>query len=262
MAEASGFVLSVAGVLISLRGALDTALLIETFFDDAKQNSCRVGPAFCKSQVTPKAKFRWTIKGKDEFKERVSELEKLIDGLQKFTVDRLESHSLDRALPSIVLKHITNISMLRTLRDPEAMASSVLAMSAKAKLLQAGLGSPLEKSVTELHIDQLRLLRSSSSYTPAILPSPTAGPASVWVEWSIIGDGAEAPEYIRRVKTLGYLLQEAGGPALRLPVCYGIFDDLTHEVESRARRIGYVFGAPRTSRSSPFSFGPSDSSPS
>ncbi|KAH8162797.1 hypothetical protein CIB48_g5458 [Xylaria polymorpha] len=78
--------------------------------------------------------------------------------------------------------------------------------------------------------------------TSVVLGGTVRAPSPVWIEWSIVGDGTAAPEYIRRIKALGYLLEEAGDPALRLPVCYGIFDDLGYEVQFGARRIGYVFG--------------------
>ncbi|RWA08863.1 hypothetical protein EKO27_g6229 [Xylaria grammica] len=127
-----------------------------------------------------------------EFEEKVSNINTLINDLEGFTVNASESQSLQRALPSMSLKHITNT----------------------------------KSSETVLTIDQLRFLQTSTRWY--------RGPPA-------------APEYIRRIKVLGYLLEKASDPVLRLPVCHGIFDDLAYEAEFGARRIGYVFSAPQAS---------------
>ncbi|KAI0964837.1 hypothetical protein F4678DRAFT_477069 [Xylaria arbuscula] len=144
--------------------------------------------------------------------------------------------------------HITNASMLQSLRDPEAKASTTLVMSAKAKLMRVSSAQPSDTPGIRITTSELQIWKGSDSLGNLTLPGQT--PINVWIEWSIIGSGKAAPEYVRRVKALGYLLKEAGDPALRLPVCYGIFDDLKHEVEFGVQRIGYVFGAPQTGLSS------------
>ncbi|GAP87499.1 putative HET-s domain [Rosellinia necatrix] len=198
--------------------------------------------ALSKLRIKPMAKFRWTIKGKAEFEEKVLRISTLVDDLQGFTIDASELRSLERALPSMSLKSVANAEMLQTLHDSQAESNVCLATSAKVKLLRKKTTHPLDGSVTVITNDQLRFLKDSS--TLGTLRLPSAGFRPVWIEWCIISEGAAAPEYIRRIKALGYLLEQAGNPALRLPVCYGIFDDLAHEAKFGARRIGYVFGAP------------------
>ncbi|KAI0446360.1 hypothetical protein F4803DRAFT_41309 [Xylaria telfairii] len=216
----------------------------------ASQSRDVVVKALSKMRVKPKAKFLWVIKGKAEFEEKVSQISTLVKDLQSFTISVSESQSIDRALPSISLKPITNTKMLQTLQAPETNVSAALGMSAKVKLLQNFPAWPPDGgSATVLTNNQLRLL--PDSHTLGILELPLARSVPVWVEWSIVSDGTATPEYIRRIKALGYLLEEAGDPALRLPVCYGIFDDLAYEVQFGARRIGYVFGAPHAGHGSP-----------
>lgn len=216
-------------------------------FGSASRSHDAVATALSKLRVKPKSKFRWTIKGKAEFDDKVSRISTLVKDLQSFTVDASESQSLDRALPSMSLKSIVNAEILQLLNDPKNGAGLTLATSARVKLLQNPTRIP-DGSVTVLTADQLRFLKGAAS-TVGTLRSSSAAFHSVWIEWSAIGPGASAPEYIRRIKALGYLLEEAGNPALRLPVCYGIFDDLAYEAEFDTRRIGYVFGAPSSSSS-------------
>ncbi|KAI3318775.1 hypothetical protein HD806DRAFT_510921 [Xylariaceae sp. AK1471] len=204
-----------------------------------------------KHTVKPKARFRWTIKGMAEFEMKVSRISTLVNDLQSFTINASESQSLDKALPSMSLSSITSAELLQTLHDPKTKVSAALAISARVKLLRDGLAQSPAESATVLTNDQLRFLRSSS--TLGILRSPVAGFTPVWIEWCIISDGAAASEYIQRIKALGCLLEEAGNPALRLPVCYGIFDDLAYDAEFGARRLGYVFGAPHADHNSPLS---------
>lgn len=203
--------------------------------------------ALSKLRVKPKSKFRWTIKGKAEFDDKVSRISTLVRDLQDFTVDASESRSLDRALPSMSLKDIVNAEILQLLNDPKNGAGAALATSARVKLLQNPTRLP-DGSATVLTADQLRFWKHAGSSVGTLRLS-TASVQSIWIEWSIIDSGSAAPEYIRRIKALGYLLEEAGNPALRLPVCYGIFDDLAYEAEYEERRIGYVFGAPSPSPS-------------
>ncbi|KAI8635568.1 prion-inhibition and propagation-domain-containing protein [Xylariaceae sp. FL1651] len=324
--EIPGFVVGAVGILTAFKGALDTALLIESFFDDGKTGSgylalsyhiektrlylwcqiCNIDDestctlrnepelvqetvmrilgeitrlyketeglvekhhigipnlpktddkdgtwrsngavvkALSAITVKPKSRLRWTIKGKAKFEEKVAKIGKLVGDLQSFTIDASKSQSLDRALPSMALKSINNVELLQTLHDPKTKADAALAASARVKLLQTELAQSSEESVTVITNDQLRFLRNSSNL--GTLRSPAAGFTPVWVEWSIINDGLGAHEYIRRIKALGYLLEQVGEPALRLPTCYGIFDDLAYEAEFGSRRIGYIFGAPR-----------------
>ncbi|KAI0544975.1 hypothetical protein F4679DRAFT_562993 [Xylaria curta] len=320
MADVTGLVFGAVGILTSLKGTLDTALLIECYFDNEKLNcnylalcyhiqktrldlwrqaykiddvsACplriqsvevqnlilqilgqitqlldestklaerhdirtpslssalqahdAVIKALSKQRVTPKAKFLWTIKGKVEFEEKVLRIATLVDSLQSFTLNASESQSLDRALPSMSLKHITTDNMLQALQAPETKVGAALSLSAKAKELQNNLArlSNNCNSTTVIDSDRLNFLRNSPNI--AILRSTTSY-TSVWVEWGIISEGAAGDEYICRIKALGYLLKELGGPTLRLPICHGIFDDLAYQATTGVRRIGYVFGAP------------------
>ncbi|KAI0199623.1 prion-inhibition and propagation-domain-containing protein [Astrocystis sublimbata] len=326
--EVAGFVVGAVSLLAAFKGALDTCLLIDSFFDDAKTGCGYLAlryhiqktrldlwrqvyninePANCPlrhrpavvqqlvlnilSEITrlfedtqklvkrhdiktagsvrpeqkegevsktnddkvkalanivvkPKSRVMWTIKGKDEFKEKVSRIRELVDDLHEFTTNATESQSLARALPSMSLKNIASVELLQTLQDPTTKADTALTMSARAKLLRKRLEEKAsEKSVTLLTNDQIKFLKNSS--TLATLRSPAIGFASVWIEWTIINTGTESDEYVRRIKSLGYLLEEAGDSSLRIPICYGIFDDLAYETENGSRRLGYVFGAPR-----------------
>ncbi|KAI1427691.1 hypothetical protein F5Y12DRAFT_736485 [Xylaria sp. FL1777] len=215
----------------------------------APQSQVNIVTTLSKLRVKPKARFLWTIKGKAEFEENVSKISNLFDELEHLTVSPSESHLIEKTLPSMSLNHITNTSMLQSLHDPKAKASTTLVMSAKAKLMRVSSAQPSDAPGIGITTSELQIWKGSESLGNLTLPGQT--PITVWIEWSIIGSGKAAPEYVRRVKALGYLLKEAGDPALRLPVCYGIFDDLKHEVEFGVQRIGYVFGAPQTGLSSP-----------
>ncbi|KAJ8132799.1 hypothetical protein O1611_g825 [Lasiodiplodia mahajangana] len=326
MAEISGLIFGAASALSTLRGALDTALLIDDYYDDDKSNCSYLAlryhiqkvylelwrqvyhvddPSKCPladepegiqqlvvpvlaqitrllnelqklvekhgiesprlplvdpdnapqttgalikalSEVTvkPKSKFLWTIKGKAEFEEKVSKINALFTVLKSLTVDTPELRSIDGALPSMSLKPITNTKMLQTLSKPEAEDNTTLAMSARAKLFQADSVHPLGAPVTMIKGEELELRKTSSNL--GILKSSGRKATSVWIEWNTIGGGDTSSEYISRVKALGYLLEKASDPALHLPICYGIFDDLEYHINFKARRVGYVFGAPHT----------------
>ncbi|KAH9904698.1 prion-inhibition and propagation-domain-containing protein [Xylariomycetidae sp. FL2044] len=215
---------------------------------EAKTHGDRVD-ILAKVVVKPKSRVMWTIKGKDEFKEKVSRIRELVDDLHEFTTDATQSHSLTRALPSISLKAIGNVELLRTLQEPSTKVDAALANSAKIKLLRKSLDKSSETSVTLLTSEQVKFLKNSTDF--ATLRSPSVGFSSVWIEWTVINQGTASDEYVRRIKSLGHLLEEAGDATLRIPVCYGIFDDLAYEAQNGSRRLGYVFGAPRAERPLP-----------
>lgn len=326
--EVSGLVLGAVGILTAFKGALDTGLLIESFFDDDKagcgylalryhiekthlhmwRQACNVDDvAQCTLRNRPeklqemvlrilgeitrllqeaeklvkrhgidmatlpprkdvegasrsnidlvkglamdtvktKSRLRWTIKGKAEFERIVSGMRQLINDLYSFTIGASETQSIHRALPSIALNPIRTPGLLKTLHDPMTKVDAALAMSARVKLLRTDLAQSPEAVVTVITSDQLSLF----SPTFGVLRSSNSGYISVWIEWGIVNDGAEADEYVRRIKTLGYLLQQAGDRALRLPACYGIYEDLKYEAETGSRRIGFVFDPPRANPS-------------
>ncbi|KAI0141794.1 prion-inhibition and propagation-domain-containing protein [Xylariaceae sp. FL1272] len=327
--EIPGFVVGAVGLLAAFKGALDTCLLIDSFFDDAKTgcgylalryhiqktrldlwrqiyhinepetcplrhkpevvqtlvlnilgeitrqledaqklvkrhdiktsaaslaapgttiekagtNDDKVS-ALAKVVVKPRSRFMWTIKGKDEFKERVSRIRELVDDLHEFTVDASDTTSLNKALPSVTLKNIHNSELLETLQDPATKVDAALAMSAKVKMLRSKLEQePFKNSATLLTDNEVKFIKNST--TLATLRSPAVGFTSVWVEWTVINQGDASDEYVRRIKSLGSLLEATGDVTLSIPVCYGIFDDLKYETERGSKKLGYVFGAPR-----------------
>ncbi|KAI1263623.1 prion-inhibition and propagation-domain-containing protein [Xylariaceae sp. FL1019] len=194
--------------------------------------------------VKPKSRFMWTIKGKDEFNEKVSRIRELVDNLHEFTVNTSDATSLNKALPSVSLKSIYDLELLQTLQDPATKVDAALAMSAKVKMLRSSLEQePSKNSVTVLANNEVKFLKDSTVL--ATLRSPAVGFTSVWIEWTVINQGDASDEYVRRIKLLGSLLEAVGDIALSIPVCYGIFDDLTYEAETGSKKLGYVFGAPR-----------------
>ncbi|KAF3055891.1 hypothetical protein GL218_06921 [Daldinia childiae] len=195
--------------------------------------------ALSKLVVKPKARWRWTIKGKADFEQVVLKIRKLRDDLESFTISDNYRQLLHKALPSLALKSITSRELLQTLYDPETRVGSALAASAKVKFLWSQT-SPDSSDMNIIAGDQLRFLSGSSNL--GILRNQGAGISSVWVEWNTVQDGAGAAEYIKRIKTLGYRLEKIGEPALRLPSCYGLVFQEIHG----ATRLGFVFGAPRT----------------
>lgn len=190
--------------------------------------------------VKPKARFRWTIKGKAEFEDTVSKLAQLIKDLYSLTIGASESQSIHGALPSMALRPISSGNLLQTLHEPRMKIDHALALSARVKLLQTELAKSPDGTATVITTEQLRLFSSDFG----VLRSSGVGYVSVWVEWGLVNEGAEADEYVRRIKALGYLLEQVGDPALRLPTCYGVFEDLKYESESGHRRFGFVFGPP------------------
>lgn len=214
-------------------------------FEGASKSNIDLVKGLAMDTVKTKARLRWTIKGKAEFEGIVSRMRQLINDLYSFTIGASETQSIHRALPSMALSPISSPELLKTLHDPMTKVDAALAQSARVKLLHTELAQSPEAVVTFITSDQLSLF----SPTFGVLRSSNAGYVSIWIEWGIVNDGAQADEYVRRIKALGYLLQQAGDRALRLPTCYGIYEDIKYEADTGSRRLGFVFGPPRASPS-------------
>ncbi|KAJ5827332.1 protein kinase [Penicillium robsamsonii] len=325
--ELAGLVLGAVGVVAAFKGAVDTALFIESFFDDARADCgylelsyhiektrlqvwgelCKVTdesrsdectlrdkPEYLKALIVrilgeiqklnreanslvykynidfgalppldlddnlapgralpealskritkPKSRILWTIKGKSEFQEVVTKIQKLVSSLHELNVHTGESQLLGNALPPQVLAPLTNPRLLQILSDPQNRVDRTLALSAYAKSLHQKADHAPWASATTITDRELEF-RAGSAAT-GIFFHPDGQMLPVWVEWNYITSIPGSDRYDKLVRSLGYVLERVSQSELCLPPCYGVHDDLKYEAEHGLRRIGFVFGLP------------------
>ncbi|KAF4944852.1 hypothetical protein FGADI_12395 [Fusarium gaditjirri] len=192
------------------------------------------------ARVKPKSRLRWTIRGRNDFEQQVSELSQLIRDLRSFTMDTAESQSLNMALPCMSLVNIDRADLLQSFQQHTYSSDAVIPPAAKAKLLYNNSTHSTEVSVTVVDRTQIQFYKNSDSCGTLRLPGQE--PRHIWIEWTAVG--IEDNIAAQRIKSLGCLLQTSSDPSLRLPVCHGIIDDVLLEAEKGVRQFGFLFGAP------------------
>lgn len=211
--------------------------------------------ALLKVPAKTRGGFLWTLKRKAEFEGLVSKLKKLIDDLREISLRDGEPQLLAKALPSHVLLEINRPELLTILSDPKNELDRALALSATMKLLhqnpsQQDHAPESARPPSIITNKELKLLPDSS--TIGILTRPDGAMLTVWIEWNTFAMEGRWTEYVDWIQKLGSLLERVSHPALRLPPCYGVYDDEAYELEHEAKRIGYVFGPPQSHTPHPY----------
>lgn len=216
------------------------------------EDNLRVGSALARAlsrfRTTPRARFCWTLKGKLEFSEVVSKIQELTKSLWDISLNPGQPQLLTNVLPSHVLVPVNDPELLRTLDGPRSSVDPDLAASARAKSLHQI--EPHQSSPSVITTNRLQFFTNSS--TCGILTQEDKNTLSVWIEWNTFDAGPGSSKYAERITSLGYLLEGASDPALRLPHFYGIYEDLAYELNHGTKRIGFVFSVPREQSPNPF----------
>lgn len=191
-----------------------------------------------------KSVFRWIVKGESDFKGKIDELRIHVTNLEKITLTQRERQLLRNSLEGPVLAPVHREDLLRIMSDLDATIPLSLALSAHAKLLQSQVfvNSGSATSISQRHLAPVQILSKSSNIYS--FKSDDGQSLTVRIEWNQLSDGPDTQQYIDRINSLGYVLEQVSEPTLRLPPCYGVYDDIVYEREYGRKRLGYVFGIP------------------
>ncbi|KAH7481452.1 hypothetical protein FOMA001_g8843 [Fusarium oxysporum f. sp. matthiolae] len=197
-------------------------------------------------RARPKSKMSWTIKSKAKFKEIVSDIRKYIDDLENLSNYPPSTMSLSSALPQRALAQIDDPDLLRELKrhETDRDLDLKLVLSANAKLLQGQLNSKTSQLAKRLRREDIEFLNRNRNTGLLQSAKASAHPTCVWVEWHEFDSTSSSNQHFDRIMSLGHFLNEASDPRLRLPPCYGVYEDMIHMLENQTRRVGYVFGPP------------------
>ncbi|KAL0929764.1 protein kinase [Colletotrichum truncatum] len=216
--------------------------------DDNMQVENALPRALGKATMRPSARFRWTIKGKGEFEQIVAKLRQLVTDLHALSLHPGNSDLLSRALPPRVMATIQDADQLALIDNINLPNHRALALTARAKtLISRNSEINLNGSATIIRTEKLSAKGHFLHQGDSI--------RSVWIEWNILDDEPDYHKYARMISNLGFFLERVGDPALRLPPCYGLFDDQSYLVEHGKRRLGYVFGLPTAEHDAPATLG-------
>ncbi|XDG07814.1 hypothetical protein ABKA04_007429 [Annulohypoxylon sp. FPYF3050] len=192
----------------------------------------------------PKLVVPWVIKAKSDFKEKINEIRTLITDLQDITLQPRESQLLENGLEGPVLAPVHHEDLLRIMSDLDTTIPLSLALSAHAKLLQSRIlvnpGSAT--NISQRHLVPVKI--SSKSSNIYLFKRDDGQSLTVRIEWNKLSGGPDTQQYIDRINSLGYILEQVSERALRLPPCYGVYEDTGYEREHGVKRLGYVFGLP------------------
>ncbi|KAF3059576.1 hypothetical protein GL218_04342 [Daldinia childiae] len=194
----------------------------------------------------PRSVLSWVIKDRSDFEEKVERIHKLITDLFEITLQQREIQNLNDGLPSRAIAPLNREDLLEALARDRTMIHQPLGLAALAKLSQSriSVGTGSASCITS---QELTIVNTSSN--TGILKRSDGSYLVVRVEWNIVKSGSHTQRYIDRIKALGYVLEQVSESALRLPPCYGVFDDLSYEANMAnegEKRLGYIFGLPRT----------------
>lgn len=195
---------------------------------------------------SPKSRINWAIKRKDKFAELVTHLQQLnrdlYDVLQPADVDLLQ-----KTLSSYVLAKIKGTGYVRMLQDPAMQSPRLLALSAQLMGLEQSAASTVKEAVTVIQEKQL-VLKDDGRWTTGLYTQPTGISHPVWVEWNILDPAVHSYQTLRdRAESLAVMLQTVNEPALHIPPCCGMFDDLKFAAVHGKKRLGTVFTVPKDS---------------
>ncbi|KAI0897506.1 hypothetical protein F4806DRAFT_403826 [Annulohypoxylon nitens] len=194
-----------------------------------------------------KSVIRWVIKVKSDFKGKIDEIRTLITDLQDITLQPRERQLLENGLDGPALARVHREDFLRIMSDLDPTVPLSLALSAHAKLLQSKV-LVNRGSATNISRRRLTPIQDSSKSSNIYSFKRDDGQSlTARVEWNEFNGGPDTQQYIDRIGSLGYMLEQVSEPTLRLPPCYGVYDDEGYEKEHREhgwKRLGYVFGIP------------------
>ncbi|KAI0845572.1 prion-inhibition and propagation-domain-containing protein [Daldinia vernicosa] len=165
-------------------------------------------------ETKPMKRISWVVFAKDNFKEKIEAIRLHITHLHQITLEYRETELLENSPPGRVLPYVNNHDDLRTLSGLGPIAHQPLAISALAKLYHQITGVDLHGSATRLTKNDLKLTADGTLI-------------KVRVEWVTlrIGLDADAQKYVDRMNSLGYVLEKASVPALRLGYVFGLPPD-------------------------------------
>ncbi|KAI8963577.1 hypothetical protein F5Y11DRAFT_319143 [Daldinia sp. FL1419] len=193
--------------------------------------------------LRPRSVLSWVIKDRSDFEEKVEKIHKLISDLCDITLQKRDIQSLNDGLPSRALALVDRKDLLEALVKDEALFNQTLRLSALAKLSQTQI-SVGAGSASRIRSQDLTIVGASSN--TGVLKRSPENHMIVRIDWNIVNTGSHTQRYVDRINALGYILEQVSEPALRLPPCYGVFDDLAYEASHGKKRLGYIFGLPST----------------
>lgn len=198
-------------------------------------------------RMKPHSKFKWIIKSESDFEKYVVQLKNLNEGLWAI-LPPSKVNFLHENLPSYAVLGLGD-EQLKKLSDPRTESPLVM-LAAKMKKLEMSAALTTKQSPTDISEKQLKLApQASTSSIPGglcELPPPHPRWVSVWVEWYTISRQlAEDNRHADRIRSLAFFLQQISEPAICLPPCLGICDDLAFEGLHGSKRLGCVFTVPR-----------------
>ncbi|KAI1100400.1 prion-inhibition and propagation-domain-containing protein [Jackrogersella minutella] len=209
---------------------------------DLDPDSDMVGEMATRSnKMKPKLKLRWAFYAQEDFKEKIEQIHRHNEYLHQITIEPRLMELLENGLPSRVLPDINNNNCEKTLSQLDPIVGKKLGLSALAKLYHQMANADLKGSATRITTNDLEILSPMTGISK--LKQPDGTTITVRVEWNTFSAGPDTQKYSDRIKSLGYILEKVSELALRLPPCYGVFDDAC-DADNETRRIGYVFGLP------------------
>ncbi|KAI1211926.1 prion-inhibition and propagation-domain-containing protein [Annulohypoxylon truncatum] len=178
----------------------------------------------------------WVIRAKSDFKEKVDEIRNLITHLQEITLQPREIQLLNNSLEGPVLAPIRREDFPELLVELDTGTRQSLALSAHAKLLQSRICLNSTGSVTYIGQQQIVPVRGSPGPDNIYSLKRHDGQSlTVRIEWNKLSAGPDTQQYIDRINSLGYILERVSEPALRLPPCYGVYDDMEYEIKHKMK---------------------------
>lgn len=201
--------------------------------DEVHQNGSKK-PQNLKDRLTwTSARISWVKFERQEFESIISKLDKFITNLEALVP---QSRLPSNALIPLVLRKVGD-EQLGKLSDSKDGYHLALALTARVKKI----GLDNHGAVSQRAAREITFIPDSSTY--ATLRNETEF-RPVWIEWHIVEAGPRSREYVKRIQSLGYLLEQVSEPAICLPPCLGIYEDTAHDGMSGSKRLGFVFGIP------------------
>ncbi|KLU84609.1 hypothetical protein MAPG_03649 [Magnaporthiopsis poae ATCC 64411] len=249
--EPVGAALAVAGLIAAFKGAVDGYLLIESFFDDddgggyltlryhiEKHKLLIWGdffrtsdPATCVLASQPEVVKRLVLRILGEIKKTHDQAEPFIKK-HNLVLSAVPAGDLDKGL-------VVDSQMAKDMAK--------LALSAQLMGLGQSAASTVKEAVTAIHEKQL-VLKDDGRWTTGLYTQPTGISHPVWIEWNILDPAVHSYQTLRdRAESLAVMLQTVNEPALHIPPCCGLFEDLRFAAVYGKKRLGTVFTVPKDS---------------
>lgn len=193
-----------------------------------------------------KSRFGWVIKNKEKFAALVERLQQLNRDLYE-VLQPGDVALLQKMLSSYVLAQIKGTGYVKKLQEPRTESPRLLALSGRLMTLQQSPAGGGNKGVVPIYKSDLTL--QSSTWTTGIYKARTGQTYPVWAEWNILDPAIPSYKIMReRTESLAVMLQTVDDPALRIPPCCGVYDDLDFEAAYGIKRLGTIFTVPKNSQ--------------